>query len=97
MGNPWVTHVQPYPRYSAYRVPRRPHPASPVSTDDNADPGPSQDQVNGYTPASPTTVDSPSSPERFSTPDEEEDRACYLANQYDLYGVNSDGEVREID
>ena len=85
------------PRYSAYRVPRRPRPVSPVSTDDNADPGPSHDQVNGYTPASPTAVDSPSSPERFSTPDEEEDRARYLANQYDLYGVDSDGEVREID
>ena len=85
------------PRYSAYRVPRRPRPASPVSTDNNADPGPSHDQVNGYTPASPTAVDSPSSPERFSTPDEEEDRARYLANQYDLYGVDSDGEVREVD
>ena len=42
-------------------------------------------------------MDSSSSPERFSTPDEEEDRARYLANQYDLYGVDSDGEVREID
>ena len=87
----------PGPRYSAYHIPPRPRRVSPVSTNNDTDPGSSHGQVNGHAPASPTAVDSPGSPERYSTPDEEEYRARYLVTQYGLYGLDSDGEVREVD